>query len=189
MARNFVSNILVTEDEIAGMLNQIPQKDQGEAILHLCHRLNEDMYSRMHKGLMFYFMGIAAYRINAFSLAIYYIDAAVSEDLRNEPDNYNSPSKLFLRLQGDEDKQAAKELVQDAQGRIENHINHYNERINTYALEFPRLTITDIRKYLLEKASLSNQPDIRSLATTFITFFSRIRLLFLSTYGPQGNRN
>ncbi len=138
--------------------------DRGEEILHLCHRLNEDMYSKMHKGLMFYFMGIAAYRIHAFSLAIYYIDAAVSEDLRNEPDNYSSPSKLFLRLQGEEDKQAAKGLVQDAQRRIENYLQHYNERITAYNLEFPQLNITDIRKYLLEPASLSNQPDLRSLA-------------------------
>lgn len=202
MARNFVNTILVSEDEIAELMIQIPQEDRdvfrkassdffarfglshllatgqffqaldkGEAILHLCHRLNNDLYSRMHKGLMFYFMGIAAYRIHAFSLAIYYIDAAVSEDLRNEPENFKSPSKLFLRLEGEEDKQAAKELVQHAQGRIENLITLYNEKIQEYSLNFPQLSITDIRKYLLEPASVSMQPDTRSLATTFITFF------------------
>lgn len=103
MPRNFSTTVLVTEEEIIGMLNQISQEqgeklrlassdffarfglqhliragqffqalDRGEEILHLCHRLNEDLYMKMHKGLLFYFMGIAAYRIHAYSSAIYY---------------------------------------------------------------------------------------------------------------------
>lgn len=152
--------------------------DKGEEILHLCHRLNQDLYSKMHKGLIFYFMGIAAYRIHAYSSAIYYIDAAVSEDLTNEPDNHDSPSRLFLRLQGEENKQAAKALVQDAQAKIEDKINFYNDLNEASVVKFPNLSMTDIRKYLLEPASSLNRPDLRSLATTFITFFLEFDYLF-----------
>ena len=180
MSRNFATTILITEEEISGMLSQISREDndtfrkassdffarfglghligagqffqamdRGEEILHLCHRLNQDLYSKMHKGLIFYFMGIAAYRIHAYASAIYYVDSAVSEDLRNEPNNYNSPSRLFLRLEGEKDEQAAKVVVQDAQKRIENLINHYNDLVNISTLNFQSLSITDIRKYLL----------------------------------------
>lgn len=152
--------------------------DRGEEILHMCHRLNQDLYSEMHKGLIFYFIGIAAYRIHAYSSAIYYIDSAVSEDLRNEPDNYNSPSRLFLRLEGEKDEQAAKLLVKDAQTKIEDKINLYNELNKTSALKSSNLSIEDVRKYLLEPASSLNQPDLRSLATTFITFFLEFDYLF-----------
>ena len=152
--------------------------NKGEEILHLCHRLNEGIYSKMHKGLLFYFMGIAAYRIHAYASAIYYIDSAVSEDLKNESENYNSPSRLFLRLEGEKDEQAAKVIVQDAQTRIEDKINLYNELNTASALKFSNLSMGDIRKYLLDPASSLNKPELRSLATTFITFFLEFDYLY-----------
>lgn len=152
--------------------------NKGEEILHLCHRLNEEIYLKMHKGLLFYFMGIAAYRIHAYSSAIYYIDSAVSEDLKNESENYNSPSRLFLRLEGEKDEQAAKVIVQDAQIRIEDKINLYNELNLASGLKFPNLSMEDIRKYLLDPASSLNKPELRSLATTFITFFLEFDYLY-----------
>ena len=76
MPRNFATTVLISEEEIMGMLNQISQEnneifrrassdffarfgldqlirtgqffqamDRGEEILHLCHRLNQDLYS------------------------------------------------------------------------------------------------------------------------------------------------
>ena len=152
--------------------------DKGEAILHLCHRLNQELYTKMHKGLMFYFMGIAAYRIHAYASAIYYIDSAVSEDLKNEPDNYNSPSRLFLRLEGEKDEQAAKVLVRDAQQKIEKLISHYNDLADASTPELQKLTMLDIRKYLLDPASSLAQSDLRSLATTFISFFLEFDYLY-----------
>jgi hypothetical protein len=209
MSRNFATTVLVTEEEITGMLSQISQEqgdnlriassnffarfglqhliraeqffqalDRGEEILHLCHRLNQDLYAKMHKGLMFYFMGVAAYRIHAYASAIYYIDSAVSEDLKNEPDNYNSPSRLFLRLEGEKDEQAAKAVVQDAQQRIEKLTSHYNDLVDASTSKNLKLSIAEIRKYLLEPASSLNQPDLRSLATAFITFFLEFDYLF-----------
>ena len=170
-ARFGLGNLIVTGQFFQAM-------DKGEEILHLCHRLNQELYSKMHKGLMFYFMGIAAYRIHAYASAIYYIDSAVSEDLKNEPDNYNSPSRLFLRLEGERDEQAAKVVVQDAEERIEKLIGHYNDLVDASTVEFPKLSMTEIRKYLLEPASSLNRTDLRSLATTFITFFLEFDYLF-----------
>ena len=152
--------------------------DRGEEILHFCHRLDQDLYSKMHKGLIFYFMGIAAYKIHAYASAIYYIDSAVSEDLKNEPDNYNSPARLFLRLESERDEQAAKALVQDAQAKIEDKVKFYNDLNKALDSKFPSLSMRDIRNYLLAPASSLNHPDLRSLATTFITFFLEFDHLF-----------
>jgi len=123
-------------------------------------------------------MGVAAYRIHAYASAIYYIDSAVSEDLKNEPENYNSPARLFLRLEGEKDEQAAKAVVQDAQTRIEDKIHLYIELNNASTKKVPNLSMGDIRKYLLDPASSLNKPELRSLATTFITFFLEFDYLF-----------
>lgn len=116
----------------------------------------------MHKGLIFYIMGIAAFRIHAYASAIYYIDSAVSEDLKNEPDNYNSPSRLFLRLEGDKNEQAAKVVVQDAEARITDKINLYNKLNDASSQKFPNLSAEDIREFLLAPASSLIQSDLRS---------------------------
>ena len=53
--------------------------DKGHEILHLCAKLNPDVYLNMHKGYPFYWMGMAAYRIHDFQSAIYYIDVAIPD--------------------------------------------------------------------------------------------------------------
>jgi hypothetical protein len=198
MSREFIANILVLEDELSIMLNELPADDpnaasdffarfnfgtwyknnmfyetleQGHNILRLCEKLNPELYPKIHKGLPLYWMGMAAYRIHDFQSAIYYIDATLSEDLKNFPSDPNTPPRLFLRLEGEDERQAAKSLVQGAQETIEEYINLYNQILNKSKLQIPLLGINDVRSGLLRPAVLSDNPDIRSLASTFITFF------------------
>lgn len=198
MSRTFITNVFVTEEEIAKMIAEISEGnstasgdffarfglgelmktgrffealDKGRDLLHLCHRLNQETYSKMHKGAPFYWMGMASYRIHDFTSAIYFIDAAVSEDLKNHPHIINSPARLFLRLEGEVGDQAAKPLVQGAQNQIEKHIKLYNEIIENSKETFPPLTMPLIRQYLLTPAAASRFPEDRSLASTFVTFF------------------
>jgi hypothetical protein len=198
MARDFITNILVSEEEISKLLNDLPEDDptaasdffarfgfsqlyqnnrffealeRGHEILQLCAKINPKVYRKMHKGYPFYWMGMAAYRIFDFQSAIYYIDATLSEDLKNIPSDPDTPPRLFLRLEGGDDRQAAKYIVQGAQESIEEYIGFYNDVLGKNDLEFPLLRTDDIRLGLLIPAVSSDKPDIRSLASTFITFF------------------
>jgi hypothetical protein len=145
--------------------------DKGHEILHLCAKLNPDVYLNMHKGYPFYWMGMAAYRIHDFQSAIYYIDATLSEDLKNFPSNSDTPPRLFLRLEGGDERQAARYIVQGAQETIEEYIKLYNEVLENNNSETSFLNIGDVRSGLLSPAVSSDNPDKRSLASTFITFF------------------
>lgn len=198
MTRDFITHINVSENEIAELLSEINTDDPSEAsdffarfgfaqmyrgnhffetlktgldVLHLCARLNPEKYRSIHKGYPLYWMGMAAYRIYDFQSAIYYIDATLSEDIKNEPDNPDSPPRLFIRLEGEDDRQAAKHIVMGAQETIEEYITLYNELLEESNPEIPPLTIDDIRANFLSVAASSENPDVRSLASTFITFF------------------
>lgn len=198
MSRDFVTNININEKELINMLDELPSDDptaasnffarfgigemyqnnrfyealeRGHEILHLINRLNPRVYKKMHKGYLFYFMGMAAYRIQDFQSCIYYIDATLSEDLKNFPSNPDSPPRLFLRLEGDDARQAAMYMVQGAQQTIEEYINLYNQVLRKTNNKTPLLSIEDVRSGLLKPAVSSDDPDIRSLASTFITFF------------------
>ena len=197
MTRDFAMMVFLTEQEISDLLSTLPENDdqasgdffarfglaelvrnnrfsealeRGHKLLRLCKLLNMDAYQYMHKGAPFYWMGMAAYRINDFQSAIYYIDAAVSEEVKNRPDNHNSPARLFLRLEGEHNKQAAKYIVKDAQEILEKYINFHNDIIVASQIDIPILTIQDVRKCLLEPASSNNDQAERSLASTFISF-------------------
>jgi hypothetical protein len=142
----------------------------GERILHEIHRFDESKYKAIHLGAPFYWMGMAAYYMRDYHSAIYYIDASISEDIKHPLPNI-TPSQLFLRLDGDANKQAAKEIVKNAQGNIQRSLDVYNKLVDKENKGHYHLLMDDLRKFLLEPASLSKQVSHRSLATTFITFF------------------
>lgn len=198
MARDFNISSLHNENEIAEMLNAVPDNDpqadsdffvrfglallyhqgrffealeRGHEILHLIARLNPEKYNHIHKGYPFYFMGMAAYRLHDFQSAIFYIDATLSEDIKNFPDDTETPPYLFLRLEGNDPRQAAQLLTQGAQNAIEEYMTLYNNVLVVNKLGLPELTIEDIRRHFLRPSSLDPSGSKRSLASTFITFF------------------
>jgi hypothetical protein len=198
MARDFITSALLNESEIIELLNKIPDNEplaasdffvrfglaplyhqerffealeRGHEILHLIARLNPTKYEEMHKGYAFYFMGMAAYRLHDFQSAIFYIDATLSEDIKNFPNDTNTPPHLFLRLEGDDPRQAAQMLTQGAQTSIEEYAKLYNDVLKQNNLGIPHLTIEHIRSDFLRPSSLNPNRNTRSLASTFITFF------------------
>jgi hypothetical protein len=116
-------------------------------------------------------MGMAAYRIHDFQTAIYYIDATLSEDNRNFPDDQNTPPHLFLRLEGEDGRQAAQHIVQGVQQTIEEYIGLYNQVLDKNPIGIQKYSIDDLRKSFLIPSTLSGEPAKRSLSTSLITFF------------------
>jgi len=198
MSREFIANIMVLEEELSKMLDDLSidkpsdasdffarfgfadlyngnrfyeTLELGHKILHLCEKLNPQKTEIIHKGYPLYWMGMAAFRMYDFQSAIYYMDATLSEDQKNFPSNHNSPPRLFLRLEGDRDEQAAKNLVKGAQNTLEEFLTIYNNSIELNKLSIRPLSIEEIRSSFLSPAVDSQNPDIRSLASTFITFF------------------
>lgn len=70
-----------------------------EDLLRLLRHRNAEKYELIHKGTPFFFLAWTAFDIRNYEKALYYIDAGISEDVRNVGNDWlNRPGALFLRL-------------------------------------------------------------------------------------------
>ena len=139
-------------------------------ILNDCRNADFDAFSLIHKGGIYYWIGIAAFFVRDYQTAVFFIDAAVSEDLRRSYDLKNpSPAIKFLLVDGDAFGHAGKPLVELMQAKIKvfldlyNHIPGRNPSDRNFELE-------DLRKYFINNSLTNQNSHWRSLVTTFISF-------------------
>jgi hypothetical protein len=70
-----------------------------EDLLQLLPSRNPQKYELVHKGTPFFFLAWTAFDIRNYEKTLYYLDAGISEDLRNVGSDWvNRPGALFLRL-------------------------------------------------------------------------------------------
>ena len=143
----------------------------GLRLLVKCKSLDEAGYLRIHKGSAYYWIAMAAFLSYNFEAAAYFFDAAVSEDLRagRHPVTSSTPSFKFLLVQGDFSEQAAKNLVQELQRRLEFTINDYNSRPGRTP-SHPTLSIEHLREDFILPALVPANSHLRSLPTALISF-------------------
>ncbi len=71
-----------------------------EYLLKELNRRNKDKYDAIHKGTAFYFLTWLAFDLKNYEKGLYYIDAAISEDVKNTGADWaNRPAAGFLRLE------------------------------------------------------------------------------------------
>lgn len=70
-----------------------------EDLLQLLQSRNPQKYEQVHKGTPFFFLAWLAFDLRNYEKTLYYLDAAISEDVRNAGGNWaNLPGALFLML-------------------------------------------------------------------------------------------
>jgi hypothetical protein len=70
-----------------------------EELLNLLHDFNKERYERIHKGTPFFFLSWLAFDLRNHEKALYYLDAAISEDVKNfGADWIDMPGAQFLKL-------------------------------------------------------------------------------------------
>lgn len=70
-----------------------------EELLSLLHGHNQERYQLIHKGTPFFFLSWLAFDLRNYEKALYYLDTAISEDVRNFGLNWlDLPGAQFLRL-------------------------------------------------------------------------------------------
>ena len=147
-------------------------RDRLFGLLRTCKRIDAGAYSKIHKGHPYYFIGISSYLLNDYQTAIYFFDAAVTEDIKYgaDPISNPKPSTRFLMLDGESDEQAAKELTRFAQTKVERALKYY---VSDVAKDpsIRGLTLDDLRNDFIFYALTSrDKPGLRTLVTAFITF-------------------
>jgi hypothetical protein len=143
----------------------------GLDLLNRCYAIDQAAFSSIHKGSAYYWIGMAAWLMRNHELATFFFDAAVSEDIRagHNPNNNLSPSLRYMLLDGESDEQAAKDLVQANQARMKELIADYNARTGL-PQRLATLTIGDVRDRFLKKAISAGGENLRSSASTLISF-------------------
>jgi hypothetical protein len=157
--------------------------DEGLTFLKEMKRFAPNEYERTPKGTPFYMLGIAASLSYDFQTGTFLFDAAVAEDLKHQPNRYNAPALLTMQLEDRDPKHAAYPIVMHVVAKIDAALNSYNGRPGCQ-----HLTLDDVRKHFLSRV-LAEQPHVRTLTTTFISFFLewnyRSELIELSEAGSR----
>jgi len=143
--------------------------EQGRDLLNRCRAFDQNIYTSMHKGTPYYWLGSAAYLLNDFESVTFFLDAAVAEDItRNVEPQTHTPAIKFMLLEGELNEQAAFRLVRDAQARMQRNIDIYN-RHSGHKSGTENLTLPILRTKLLEKL-FSSDNKWKSIVTTMISF-------------------
>jgi hypothetical protein len=158
----------------------------GEALLRKCKDVAPDEYAKLHKGTPFYWLARAAFKVHDYETAAFYIDAAVSDDLRAADDRgddrfgVSTPAILFFVVDDGNPNQASIALVKDLSATIQNAINEHNVRP-----EATPLNLNDIQQHFFYPALAKGNEYLRTQVTTFLTFMlewdHRSRLIQLRT--------
>lgn len=168
-ANRFFDRFKYKNDLFGG--NAAAALNQGLELLGRCHSIDETAFAHIHKGTPYYWIGIAAFLMHEIELATFFFDASVAEDLRAgaHPVNNPTPSLRFILIEAEPLDQAGRELVWHTQARFEELIAYYNEQPGHLASAVP-LTISDVRERFLRPAITPGRENLRSSATTFISF-------------------
>jgi hypothetical protein len=109
--------------------------------------------------------------LDDFQTAIYFFDAALTEDINAgaDPIDNPTPGTRFLMLEGEADYQAAKEITGFAQTKVERALEYYAKI--TKNAEVSGLTLDDLRKdFIYYALKATDKPGLRTLVTSFITY-------------------
>ncbi len=136
-------------------------------------------YQNVHKGTPFYIMAWLAFDIHNFEKALYYIDAAISEDVRNSRKDWvRLPASNFLILQNTE-VQVARRTIEIIRSTLAAELARFNSisglnpiDVDTFISRFvspllmdapKRTIISALYVFLLEHSERQKELQMRSI--------------------------
>lgn len=133
-----------------------------EELLRLLQQRNRPKYEQIHKGTPFFFLSWLAFDLRNYEKALYYLDAAISEDVKNSGGNWiNLPGAQFLKLNGEQ--HVAERIIVIIKGILEDEIERFN-----IISGLPPITLSDfIDKFV---TVLIQDPQTRTIVSAFYIF-------------------
>jgi hypothetical protein len=96
-----------------------------EDLLKLLKNRNQQKYDLIHKGTPFFFLAWLAFDIRNHEKALYFLDASISEDVRNAGGNWiNLPGAFFLKLSTA--PHVAERVIQQIRSLLSAQIDRFN---------------------------------------------------------------
>lgn len=140
-----------------------------ETLLDILYNEDPEKYESMHKGTPFYFLSWLAFDLRNFEKALFYMDAAISEDILRAPDGWmNLPAASFLTLTNPE-AQVARRTVEAIRNLLAQELDRFNALSG-----LPPITIEQFTERFV-KVLLVDDPQKRTIITAFYTFLLEFR--------------
>lgn len=143
-------------------------------------KISDDGYKNLHKGLPFYLLSCYAFDMRNYEKALFYLDAAISEDIKNSENkkicdkNYqNDPAYLFITLKEQHEASAIVKKIRSflLKKLKDMHLINKDDELNSFieklikektGEEGKRSIITAFYTFLLEYKDLKEQLELRS---------------------------
>lgn len=147
-----------------------------EMLLSIIKNDNPEKYDKIHKGTPFYFLAWTAFDLKNYEKAVFYMDAAIVEDIRKDSVGWlGNPASQFLTLNHG-GNQAAARITEHLIDTIEREISRFNKITETSDLNRQNFVEQFIKK-LIEKKE--NHSIVTALYSFILEFEERSRELNL----------
>ena len=136
-----------------------------EQLLNIIYSDDPIKYRKLHKGTPFFFLGWAAFDMQNYTKAVYYLDNAISEDIRSFPDKWEGTEgtnalKLFIN-----EHSPIYRVIKNLREVLEEEITRFNSDTNN------TLTIDDFVKHFVSNLlKIKKNKSSRSIVTALYTF-------------------
>ena len=151
-----------------------------EQLLKLLFDRDREKYEKIHKGTPFYFLAWLAFDLRNYEKTLFYIDAAISEDVRHAGDNWiDGPAAAFLKL--DYKDEVAERVIRKIHDLLSAQVARFNG--------VSRLKDISVNEFLTKCVSpLIDTASTRTIVSAFYIFLLEFeeRLEELSLRSTEG---
>lgn len=154
-----------------------------EELMHGLRSLDVRKYEEMHKGTPFFFMAWLSFDMRNFERALFYLDTAISEDVRNSTEWRTLPGADFLKLGL---RNVARRTVEELRNILQLQMQRFNELSGRKAV-----TLADWAQNFVEP--MMETPERRTILCSLYVFLyefqDRFQELELRTGAVKGSNH
>jgi hypothetical protein len=128
--------------------------DDYETLLKLLQERNQQKYEQIHKGTPFFFLSWLAFDLRNYEKALYYLDAAISEDVKNAGATWlNLPGSQFLKLSTE--PHVAERVIRHIRELLTRHLDRFNSVSSLPAINLNDFVTEFITNFIHNSSSLT----------------------------------
>ena len=143
-----------------------------EELLRILEQDDSDKYHTIHKGTPFYYLSWTAFDLRNFEKSLFYIDAAISEDVRKLPNDWiNQPGSAFLTLQ-EPQIQVARRTIENVRQHLDQELSRFNNISGLPPLNIQTFIDRFVRVLVLEQ-DVTKRTIVSAFYVFLFEFFDR----------------
>lgn len=144
-----------------------------QALLEELQAIDKDKFAKTHKGTAFFFLFWTAYDCGFYDKALFYLDAAISENILIAPHRWHERrSAKYLWLSEAPDKEAGR-AVEHTKGLLKEQLERFNRIAGVKTVTLGDFVEKFVRKLVIKTANgrVESRPE-RTIVTALYTYLA-----------------